>query len=194
MEKGKVREGDRVMNTDDLFPSIQRSIEQLIEDEEGTIPVKNLVSIGTIVALLTVFTSSEAFAAHGSHVSHKSHVSTAYIKTHSNHSSHGSHGSHSNHGSHSSHTSHSNTTAHSNSNYSAAGDYSSPKAPSASSISFNPPRLKTADIAETLKGINFSAETQSSEIDITDLSSPQEASGALGAVSAMGSPLDTPQP
>jgi len=97
-----------------LFPTIKRSIEHLIEDEEGNIPAGKLLTIGTFIVLLSSFLHIDAFAkhvSHGSHGSHGSHSSTSYVRNHDNHASHSNHSSHSSHGSH---TSHSNTVSHSN--------------------------------------------------------------------------------
>ena len=151
---------------DNLFPSFAKSIESLIEDEEGNIPGNKLLMLGTMVIILGSLLSSEVFAAHrshsshsshsshrssshsshGSHSSHESHSNHGSHSNHSNHgshSSHGSHSNHSNHGSHSSHqshTSHSNTVSHSNSLYSAEGDvtYSAPAASEVPGIAVAP--------------------------------------------------------
>lgn len=119
---------------DSLFPEIKKNIENLIEDEEGNIPGKKLLMLGTMMVILGNLLSIDAFAAHrshSSHVSHSSHSSGSYGYSHSNH------GSHESHQSHQSHTSHSNTSSHSNSKYSSEGDVS--YGPSASQI----PTVKT---------------------------------------------------
>ena len=36
-----------------LFPTIQKSLESLIEDEEGNIPAGKLLTIGTLIVLLS---------------------------------------------------------------------------------------------------------------------------------------------
>lgn len=128
---------------EELFPVFQKSISNLIEDEEGNIPSNKLLMLGTLIIVLGSFFSMDAFAAHRSHSSHSSHSS------HRSHSS-GSHGNHSNHGSHISHTSHvshtshSNSASHSNSLYSAEGDvkYSAPNA-------YSVPGIKVAPITTT---------------------------------------------
>ena len=130
------------------FPGIKKSIQDFIDDEDGSITRSKLVTVGSMVLLMTIFAGIEVRAAHGSHKSHSSHSSTSYTRTHgshesheshsshtssadhsshsssthSNHSSHSDHGSHSNHSNHASHTSHANTSAHSNSLYSNEGD------------------------------------------------------------------------
>jgi len=114
-----------------MFPTIRRSLESFIEDEEGNIPRNKLLAIGTVIVVMSLVFGSETLAAHGSHSSHSSHASHASTSYHRSHSSHSDHGSHASHGSH---TSHSNTAIHSNSNYSAAGDYGTPLAPTAKSI------------------------------------------------------------
>ena len=110
-------------NMDELFPKFQKSIENLIEDEEGNIPGKKLLVLGTMIVVLGSLMQMEVFAGHRSHSSHKSHSShssgTSGHGNHGSHESHASHTSHSDHGSHSnthsshaSHTSHSNTSSH----------------------------------------------------------------------------------
>ncbi len=119
---------------DELFPSIKRSLENLIEDEEGNIPGKKLLALGTMIVILGSLMSMDVFAKHRSHSSHSSH-SSHRSGTHGN--SHSNHGSHSSHESHQSHTSHSNTSSHSNSRYSAEGDvtYNAPAAAKVPGIS-----------------------------------------------------------
>ena len=82
---------------DSLFPEIKKNIENLIEDEEGNIPGKKLLMLGTMMVILGNLLSIDAFAAHrshSSHVSHSSHSSGSYGYSHSNHGSHESHQSH----------------------------------------------------------------------------------------------------
>lgn len=130
-----------------LFPEFQKSLENLIEDEEGTIPGKKLLTLGTMVIILSSLLSVDAFAGHRSHSSHTSHSSHSSgsgghgshssHESHQSHESHSNHGSHSNHSNHSSHSSHSNVGSHSNSRYSAEGDvtYSAPAVEKIASIS-----------------------------------------------------------
>lgn len=117
---------------DNFFPKIKKNIEHLIEDEEGNIPGKKLLMLGTMVVILGSILATEVFATHRSHSSHKSHSShrSHSSGSHGNHSNHNSHESHS---SHISHTSHSNTSSHSNSSFSAEGDVTY-RAPSASKV------------------------------------------------------------
>lgn len=126
-----MQKGDRMKNKKDFgFPKFQKSITDFMNDEDGNISRRKLLSIGTMIVLLGTIFSMNVSAKHGSHGSHGSHSSTSYRRNHSN-----SHNSHSNfHSSHASHTSHSNTAAHSNSNYSAGGDYYTTPAPKASTI------------------------------------------------------------
>lgn len=130
-----------------IFPDLRKSLNDLIEDEEGNIPGNKLLMIGTLVLVMSQLLSIDALARHSSHVSHSSHSSHVsgsggYHGSHSSHASHTSHTSasyhesgseapahssapvHSSapHSSHASHTSHSNTAVHSNSAYSAEGD------------------------------------------------------------------------
>lgn len=79
----------------ELFPTIKRSIENYIDDQEGNISRKKMLSIGAMMILMTTFFTIDAFAAHRSHSSHSSHRS---------HSSHSSHTSAANHYSHASHS------------------------------------------------------------------------------------------
>ncbi len=115
----------------DNFPTIKKSIEDLINDEEGNIPRGKLITIGSTLMLMGMIMGIDVYATHGSHKSHSSHSSTSYVRSHSSTSyvrSHSSHGSHTSHASHASsqtsdastHASHSNThssaPAHVNSN------------------------------------------------------------------------------
>lgn len=116
------------------LPEIKRTIEDLIKDEEGSVPRKKLITIGSTIMLMGIILGlDEAFGAHSSHSSHSSHTShssTSYHRSHTSHTSHSSHSNHSNHASHSSHSNHSNHASH-NSHVSAIGsegissDYSS---------------------------------------------------------------------
>ena len=51
------------------FPEFRKSIENLIEDEEGNIPGKKLLMLGTMMIVLGNLLSIDAFAAHRSHLS-----------------------------------------------------------------------------------------------------------------------------
>ena len=135
------------IDMNNLFPEFQKSLENLIEDEEGTIPGKKLLTLGTMVIILSSLLSVDALAGHRSHISHRSHSSHSSgsgghgshssHESHQSHESHSNHGSHSNHSNHSSHSSHSNVGSHSNSRYSAEGDvtYSAPAVEKIPSIS-----------------------------------------------------------
>lgn len=135
-----MREDLGVAMANDLFPTIQRTIENLVEDEEAGIPTSRLIAVGTFLVVLSTLFTADAFAARrapSSHSSHSSHSSSSYHRSHISHTSHRSsysHGSHSNHSSHGSHTSHSNTASHSNSRFSAAGDMKGADAPSVKKI------------------------------------------------------------
>jgi hypothetical protein len=168
---------------DDLFPTIKRSITNLIEDEEGNIPAGKLLTIGTLVVIFSSILNIDALSAYGAHASHSSHSShashssTSYIRNHDNLSSHTNHASHA---SHSSHTSHSNTASHSNSNYSAAGDYNTPKAPTSTSISGVKTPILSSSTTVQIPAINAT------------IASP-ESTPVIGAAPALAVPLDTPQ-
>lgn len=109
-----------------LFPTIKKSIEDLINDEEGNIPRGKLVMLGSTIMLMGMIMGIDVFAAHSSHrshSSHSSHSSTSYHRSHVSHTSHSSGYDHSSHGSHSSHSnthsshgSHSSAPSHVNSN------------------------------------------------------------------------------
>lgn len=133
---------------DELFPKIQKSIENLIEDEEGNIPGKKLLMLGTMVVILGSLFPLDVLAGHRSHSSHKSHSSHI--------SGHGI-GGHESHVSHQSHTSHSNTGSHSNSRYSAEGDVS--YAPAASTIKgISVPPVATTEEMFKLPDVNQNIE------------------------------------
>ena len=142
-------------NMDELFPKFQKSIENLIEDEEGNIPGKKLLVLGTMIVVLGSLMQMDVFAGHRAHSSHRSHSSHSSgssghgnhgsHESHASHASHSDHGSHSNtHSSHASHTSHSNTSSHSNSAYSSEGDVTY-KAPAAADV----PTIKTPVVTAT---------------------------------------------
>lgn len=56
-------------NMDELFPKFQKSIENLIEDEEGNIPGKKLLVLGTMIVVLGSLMQMEVFAGHD-HIVH----------------------------------------------------------------------------------------------------------------------------
>ncbi len=95
---------------DDLFPKIKKSIENLIEDEEGNIPGKKLLFLGTMALILGSMFSVDVFAKHKSHSSHSSH-SSGKRSYHSSHTSHTSHQSHTSATTHSNHSSSTNSNA-----------------------------------------------------------------------------------
>lgn len=108
---------------DKLFPTIKKSIEDLINDEEGNIPRGKLLMLGSTIMLMGMIMGIDVYAAHSSHSSHSSHTShssTSYHRSHVSHTSHRSgynHASHSSHSNtHSSHGSHSSAPPHVNSN------------------------------------------------------------------------------
>ena len=151
-------------NMDELFPKFQKSIENLIEDEEGNIPGKKLLVLGTMIVVLGSLMQMDVFAGHRSHSSHKSHSSHSSGSSghgnHGSHESHASHASHSNtHSSHASHTSHSNTSAHSNSSYSSEGDVSY-KAPAAADV----PTINTPVVTATADTFNLPDVNQNIEL------------------------------
>ena len=103
----------------DLFPKVKKSINDLIDDEEGNIPRSKLVVIGSTIMLMGMIMGIDVYATHRSHSSHTSHSSTSYHRSHVSHTSarggHGSHGNtHSNHSSHA--NTHSSAPAHVNTN------------------------------------------------------------------------------
>lgn len=106
---------EKRIEMNNMFPEFRKNIENLIEDEEGNIPGKKLLMLGTMMIVLGNLLSIDAFAAHGSHGSHTSHSSHSSgshgSSSHGNHVSHVSHhshtsGTHSSHGSGSTHGSH----------------------------------------------------------------------------------------
>lgn len=99
------------MKNENFFPSIKKSIDTFIQDEDGSIPRGKLVSLGTFFLLMSAVLSAEAgHSSHRSHQSHRSHSSGS--GGHSSHYSHssGTHNSHSSY-THSSHSSHSSSTS-----------------------------------------------------------------------------------
>ena len=72
------------MKKDPLFPTIKKSLDDFIYDEEGNITRNKIVTIGTLVMIMSLLMYDEIFAGHRSHSSHGSHSSN----THSNHGSH----------------------------------------------------------------------------------------------------------
>lgn len=97
----------------DNLPRVLQSISDYLYEEEANIDRRKIISIGTILALATIFMATDAFAkhgshsshsSHGSHGSHSSHASSSHSSGHSNHSNHASHESHESHASHSSST------------------------------------------------------------------------------------------
>ena len=56
-----------------LFPTIKKSIDDLINDEEGNIPRGKLVMLGSTIMLMGMIMGIDVFAAHSSHRSHSSH-------------------------------------------------------------------------------------------------------------------------
>ena len=93
----------------DLFPKVKKSINDLIDDEEGNIPRSKLVVIGSTIMLMGMIMGIDVYATHRSHSSHTSHSSTSYHRSHVSHTSaRGGHGSHGN--------THSSAPAHVNTN------------------------------------------------------------------------------
>lgn len=58
-----------------LFPHIQKSVDAFLYDEEGNIPVNQVLTIGSMLLVLGYLLNQESFAAHRSHSSHSSHRS-----------------------------------------------------------------------------------------------------------------------
>ncbi len=151
------------MDKKDIFPSIQKSITDLLNDEEGSIPRNKLVMLGTTIMLMSLMMSIDVMASHSSHRSHSSHSShvSGGGGDHYSHYSHVSHSSHvsgnghssggSSHssggGSHSSggssHSSHSNSTP-------SAGSIPVPQVPKSDSFMKNIPARSAAAVS-TLK-------------------------------------------
>ena len=83
-----------MINMKDLFPKIKNDLVNLIEDEEGNVPGKKLLALGTMVVILgSIMTMN--FTGHSSHKSHSSHSSSSGLSGSSYHGSHSSHSSHS---------------------------------------------------------------------------------------------------
>lgn len=75
------------------FPHVEQKIEDFLYDEEGSIPVGKVLTIGSMILILGLLMADDAFAAHRSHSSHSSHSShqSGYSGGHSSHTSHASH-------------------------------------------------------------------------------------------------------
>lgn len=138
-----------MINMKDLFPKIKNDLVNLIEDEEGNVPGKKLLALGTMVVILGSIMTMEALAGHSSHKSHSSHSSSSGSSGSSYHGSHSSHSSHSSgssgssyHGSHSSHSSHtSNASTGHSSGVSTSSSMSTSKIPTI----VDPPVTSSAD-------------------------------------------------
>lgn len=157
-----------------IFPEFRKSIENLIEDEDGNISNRKLLILGTMMIVLGSLMSTDAFAKHGSHVSHSSHSSHV-----SGAGGHGNHSSHESHVSHASHTSHSNVSGHSNSKYSVEGDvnYSAPDASSvpevnASAIENSEEILKLPSMEQNVEMPNITPATNINPSLATPLPTP----------------------
>ena len=82
-----------------VFPHLQRSIADFLNDEEGNIPRNKVLAIGSMMIVLGVLFADNALAAHRSHSSHRSHTSSrgggstrsSYHESHQSHQSHQSH-------------------------------------------------------------------------------------------------------
>lgn len=115
--------------SNEKYPQFTRILSDFLYEEEANISRKRIITVGTLLALATLFLANEALAKHGSHSSHSSHASHASHASHSSHVSsttpstshfstaHASHASHSSavvsHASHASST-HSSIAGHSN--------------------------------------------------------------------------------
>jgi len=100
------------------LPTIKRTIQDFLSEEEGQINGKNILKTGSLLVSLSVGLSGLAVAndslASCSHTSHGSHGSHGSHSSHSSHGSHGSHTAHASHGSHGSHVSHCSHVSHAN--------------------------------------------------------------------------------
>lgn len=203
-----MREGDRMM--DNLFPEIKKGIETLIEDEEGNIPGKKLLTLGTMVLILGSLFPLDLFAAHRSHSSHKSHRSHSSgshgnSSNHESHVSHQSHVSSSNHGSHSSHSSDSAGVTHSNhgshSNHSNHASHASHTSHSNTGSHSNSRYSAEGDVtyapeASTIKGVSVPPVETTEELfmlpDVNqNIETPNGTPGA-GILPNLGIPASTP--
>ena len=60
-----------------MFPKIDKAITDFLNDEDGNISRKKLVTIGSFVLLMSIMNFDTVFA-HKSHASHSSHESHSY--------------------------------------------------------------------------------------------------------------------
>ena len=56
--------------SNELFPKVKKSINDLIDDEEGNIPRSKLVVIGSTIMLMGMIMGIDVYATHRSHTSH----------------------------------------------------------------------------------------------------------------------------
>ncbi len=112
---------------DRLFPSIKKSVEDFIYEEEGNITRSKVVAMGTMMLILSLLMYDEVFAAHRSHSSHGSHASHSSGRgagIHGSHESHVSHSSHVSSSGHSSHGSHNNSHGYHNNSHGSHSNHS----------------------------------------------------------------------
>ena len=194
----------------ELFPSVKRSIQDFINDEEATIPRGKLLAIGSLMLVLSVILGVDAAAKHTSHRSHSSHSSSSYHRSHVSHTSHrsghGSHSSHSNHGSHSnthgSHSSHSNTHSSHSSHSSTAVTTTKPAvtttstpATTTTAATVSKPVLSSIPSPAAIADVSpAEISTDAISAKLSTVSAPTATPGTDGgSAAALSMPLPTPE-
>lgn len=171
---------------DPIFPTVKKSIESFIEDEEGSIPASKLAAIGSAIILLSLMIDSTLFAKHSSHRSHSSH---------SSHSS-GSGGYHGSHVSHSSHSSHASYSTHSSVAPSNGGGEATPTPAPAPTPAPQAPAGPTLPTANSLQTVNPDVVAQGAAIKLPKPHLGIEVPATtppVDGIPALGVPLPTPK-
>ena len=96
------------MGISDKFPELKRSIDDFLEDEEGSITRKKALMLGSMILVFGLAMAQDVYATHRTHYTHRTHSTHRTSNHHGSHSSHSSsHSNHDNHYTHGSHSSHS---------------------------------------------------------------------------------------
>lgn len=177
---------------DNLFPSVKKSIQDFINDEEAAIPRGKLLAVGSIMVVLSVILSVDAAAKHTSHKSHSSHSSTSHHRSHVSHTSHSSHSN-----THSSHASHSNTHSSHSSHSSTAVTTTKPAVTTAAQpvvTTAAKPSVSSIPVPSDISSIN-SVEISGNSIaaKLNSIGVPAETADTSELTTALSMPLPTPE-
>ena len=157
------------MGISDKFPELKRSIDDFLEDEEGSITRKKALMLGSMILVFGLAMAQDVYATHRTHYTHRTH------STHrtSNH-----------HGSHTSHVSYSDS-----SNYGSTTTRSGRDWPDLSSVqTIKTPELPTK---ESVAGITS---LQLEQVNSLNHQTPADTTGTDVDSSIMQLPPDTPNP